>query len=275
MKKPLDCQTVAEFLLTEFARRKLRNESYSLRAFARDLEVSASRMSELLNGKKSLSEKLAHRIAGHLKLKVADREQFIDLVLASSSRDSNVRRLAQERIQQAREQERMTHLPGDKFQLIAEWQHAAIMELTQLEGFRSDSHWIAKQIGIGVSQVDEAIGRLVRCGLLMVESDGKLKAHPEIYNTFSDTPSTAIRRFHRQVLAMAIESTLEDDLQEREQSSTLIAIPKSHLHLFQERMNRFVHDFWKSIENEPKDALYGLTVQLFPIRDRRRRQPES
>jgi uncharacterized protein (TIGR02147 family) len=270
MKKPLDCATVAEFLLTEFACRKLRNGSYSLRAYARDLDLSASRLSELLNGKKNLSERLSHRIAARLKLKAMDRDHFIDLVLASSSRDANVRRLARSRLLQARESEAMVPLSKDQFQLIADWEHAAIVELTQLEGFRSETRWIAKQLGITVVQVDEAITRLMRCGLLAVDSGGMLTARPEIFNTFSETPSTAIRRFHRQVLSMAIESTLQDDLEEREHVSTMLAIPKSQLHVFREKMNRFVLDFWKGIEQEPKDALYGLTIQLFPIRDRRR-----
>ncbi len=273
MKKPLDCETVAEFLITELARRKLRNEAYSLRAYARDLELSASRLSELLNGKKSLSEKLAHRIAVQLKLKAMDRDHFIDLVLASSSRDGNVRRLAKDRLIEARQHNQMTLLTKDQFQLIADWEHAAIMELTQLEGFRSEAKWIARQLGIGVKQVEEAVTRLVRSGLITVEIDGSLKARPDIYNTFSETPSTAIRRFHRQVLSMAIESTLEDELEEREHVSTILAIPKSQLHVFQEKMNRFVLDFWKGIEHEPKDDLYGLTIQLFPIRDRRRGKP--
>jgi uncharacterized protein (TIGR02147 family) len=270
MKKPLDCDSVAEFLLTEFARRKLRNESYSLRAFARDLELSASRMSELLKNKKNLSEKLAHRIAERLRLKANDRDHFKNLVLASSSRDASVRGLAKDRLAQARQLDQMTRLSNDQFQLIADWQHAAILELTQVEGFRSDSRWIAKQLGLGVSQIEEAISRLVRCGLLHIAKDGSLEARPEIFNTFSETPSTAIRRFHRQVLSMAIESTIEDDVAEREHASTILAIPKSQLHVFREKMNRFVLDFWKSIEHEPKNALYGLTIQLFPIRDRRR-----
>jgi len=262
MKKPLDCETVAEFLLTELARRKLRNEAYSLRAYARDLEFSASRLSELLNGKKSLSEKFAHRIAARLKLKAMDRDHFIDLVLASSSRDGNVRRLAKDRLLEARQLNQMTLISNDQFQLIADWEHAAIMELAQLADFRSDAKWMAKKLGIGVKQVEEAVTRLVRSGLVTVESDGSLKARADIFNTFSETPSTAIRRFHRQVLSMAIESTLEDEIEEREHVSTIMAIPKSQLHVFQEKMNRFVLDFWKGIEHEPKDALYGPDFDL-------------
>jgi transcriptional regulator with XRE-family HTH domain len=43
-----------------------RNPAFSLRAFARKLEMSPSAISELLNGKRRVSRKLASRIVGNL-----------------------------------------------------------------------------------------------------------------------------------------------------------------------------------------------------------------
>ena len=63
-----ESHSISEFLGAEFSKRKLRNETYSLRAFARDLGVSASRLSEILSGKLGISEKTAETIASKLRL---------------------------------------------------------------------------------------------------------------------------------------------------------------------------------------------------------------
>ncbi len=45
-----------EFLASELANRKARNDSYSLRAMARDLEVPVSRLSTIINGRSNFTE---------------------------------------------------------------------------------------------------------------------------------------------------------------------------------------------------------------------------
>ena len=47
---------IRQLLANTLAQRKARNPGYSLRAFARSLEISPSFLSEILNGKKTLGE---------------------------------------------------------------------------------------------------------------------------------------------------------------------------------------------------------------------------
>lgn len=274
MKKPLDCQSIQEFLVSELSRRKLKNESYSLRAFARDLDLSPSRLSEVMKGEAGLSEKSADMIADRLNMKARDRQQWKELVLASSARDPAVRSLAQKRINEMRKVDSKTRVPEEQFRVIADWYHAAIMELTLVEGFCSTATWIAKRLGISETEAKLGIERLISLGLLEKSEDGQLHAKPEAFSAFSDkTPSQAIRRFHRQMLSMAIESILSDSIEDREHVSTILAIPKSRMHEFRDEMNKFITQFWNRIEQDPKDELYALSLQLFPVRDRRRSDP--
>ena len=50
-------------LKSELASRTNQNPNYSLRAFARDLDLAPSRLSEVLNGKQGLSTQAAEKIA--------------------------------------------------------------------------------------------------------------------------------------------------------------------------------------------------------------------
>jgi uncharacterized protein (TIGR02147 family) len=143
--------------------------------------------------------------------------------------------------------------------------------LTQVKGFQSDVKWISQRLGIAVSQAEGALNRLVHLGLLKQEADGRWVAHLEASSAFSDVPSSAIRKFHRQILTMHMESMLEDEMSERDAVSMILAIPKARLWEFRQEMKAFVTQFWQKIENEEKDELYSMSIQLCPVRNRRRK----
>lgn len=88
-----------DFMLRELERRQRKNPSYSLRAFARDLEVPSSRLSEILNRKMGLSETRAVALADKLNLSSSEREFFIDLALAEHARSAVIKEMAQRRVQ--------------------------------------------------------------------------------------------------------------------------------------------------------------------------------
>jgi uncharacterized protein (TIGR02147 family) len=269
MHDPLQSVSPAEFLSAELSNRKQRNDAYSARAFARDLGLSPSRLSEVLSGSHGVSESTADRIALNLKLKPTVRKFWKDLILATSSRNQKVRELAQKRVSEFRKVEGVRRLEEEQFRVISDWYHGAILELTQVQGFRSDVNWIAERLGIAIVQVEGALYRLKQLGLLRMESDGCLVACLEAFNAFSDVPSSAIRKFHRQILTMHMESLIEDSMSEREAVSMILAIPKARMPEFQQEMKAFVTQFWQRIENDDKDALYSLSVPLCPVRNRR------
>ncbi|MBO9666790.1 MAG: DUF4423 domain-containing protein [Bdellovibrio sp.] len=87
-----------EFILRELERRQKRNPSYSLRAFARDLEMPSSRLSEILNRKMGLSEARAMALAEKLNLEASEKEFFIDLALSEHARSAVMKDMALRRV---------------------------------------------------------------------------------------------------------------------------------------------------------------------------------
>lgn len=69
---------VNSLIRNEFEAKKSKNKNYSLRALARDLDVSVSTLSESLNGKHKLSYKSLERILAKLDI---DTETAIKLKL--------------------------------------------------------------------------------------------------------------------------------------------------------------------------------------------------
>jgi len=85
-------------LKAELERRRSRNASYSLRAFARDLELSPSRLSRVLNGKEALSRPRAERIGGKLGFQKDQIELFCDLVDVEHASTESEQALARARV---------------------------------------------------------------------------------------------------------------------------------------------------------------------------------
>lgn len=90
----------------QFAARKRKNPHYSLRAFARDLCISAPRLSRLLSGQIGLSPEAADLIARRLMLPDESAQLFRDSAEAIHARGVTQREAAKARL------ERLRHGPG-------------------------------------------------------------------------------------------------------------------------------------------------------------------
>jgi uncharacterized protein (TIGR02147 family) len=79
------------------------NSSYSLRAFARDLQLSPSLVSQVLSNKNNLSCKHAFSVAHHLKLNQEETYYLVDLILMENSSDKESKKQAGIRINKKKE----------------------------------------------------------------------------------------------------------------------------------------------------------------------------
>ncbi|MES3037383.1 MAG: TIGR02147 family protein [Bdellovibrionota bacterium] len=268
MKSIYVCNNVSEILASAFDGRKNRNANYSLRAFARDLDVSPSRLSEVMGGSEGISENTALKIAEKLKLKPQEKIFFMDTILATAARNEEVRKLAKIRIEKARKNRLLLELQEDQFKAIADWYHAAILELTQVCGFQNDVDWISAELGITPLQTKDAIARLKKLGLIQTRADGSWEIHSDAYQTFSKS-SLAVKRFHQQILEKSLNSIKHDPVADRECQAMILAVPRKDLPKFAHKMRDFLRESWEEIGDSPKDELYALSVQLIPIRPER------
>ena len=87
-----------QILGEELERRCKRNPSYSLRSFARDLNLSVGSISKVLSGKQGLSASKAKQISKLLDLGDSETELFCTLVESSHARAKVNRDLALKRL---------------------------------------------------------------------------------------------------------------------------------------------------------------------------------
>lgn len=245
------------------------NPRYSLRAFARDLKLSPSRLSEILNRKQGLSRKAAEKIAAALGYRAEEAMHFCDLVSIRHARSVQEKEEAHLRLikrQAEIKKDERFQLQLDAFKIISDWYHLGILELTKMKNFRSDVKWIARRLGIPVIQVELALDRLARVGLLKRE-DGKFVAVEAEGWVPGGVPSESIRKFHRQVLQKAIDAIPTQPVNERILGTHFLNLNKSDLKEAAKEIERFQFEFCRKFQAESgtKDSVYCISMQLFKI----------
>ena len=83
-----------EIIRTEFLKRREKSPYYSLRAYARDLNLSPQHLSLIFKGKSGLSRQKAGHIAYQLGFKPFEVQGFLFLVNSQSARALTTRNLA-------------------------------------------------------------------------------------------------------------------------------------------------------------------------------------
>ena len=257
-----------QILQKELAARCEQNPRYSLRAFARDLKLSPSRLSEILNRKQGLSRAAAQGIAAILGYDTKEAQYFCDLVSLRHARSVKEKEEARARLLRVNVEydgDSRFQLQLDAFKIISDWYHLGILELMKSKGFRHEPRWIARRLGVPVIQIELALDRLIRVGLLR-------KVGPDYVATQDDgwvpggVPSESIRKFHRQVLEKAIRAMSEQPVQERFFATHFLTINRSDLPEAYAAIEDFQRRFCAKLQaDEPKELLYCISMQLFKI----------
>ncbi len=260
----LDCyQEYRMFLRDTFERRRTNNKSYSLRAYARDLDLSPPQLSCVLRGKKGLSYASAKRVATNLGLSKTDQERFQLLVEKEDARSADKRTTALHQIRKGAESGKFLELKLDTYRLVSDWYHYSILELTAIPGVRITPASVADMLGLTPVVAKDAIARLSRLGLL--KKDGKRWIKTETHLTTTDgVPSEAIRETNRQLLQKAIFA-LEQPLDERDFSTVTFAINPEKLPDAKRIIAAFRRQMIGLLETPPQSELYCLAVQLFRL----------
>ncbi len=257
--------TYRHYIEREFRSRCRRNPSYSLRAYARDLEVPPSKLSEVLRKCCGLSAQSASNMIPKLKLSDQESEFFILSVEAEHSRSLVRKQQARNHLQQFHIMTGFTDLDLEKFKIISDWYHNALLELMNLDHFESNTDWMADQLDLDLETTEAALNRLEKFNLISRDSKKWTVCHD---NTVVDgkTPSREIREYHSQVLEKAAASIEDQSMSERDISSVTLAIDESDFPKVQKKIQEFrrglAHELASSTS---KNRVYNLSVQFFPL----------
>lgn len=233
----------------ELVQTRLRNPSYSLRAFAKRLGISPAALSEILHGKRPVSGKTAARIAERLMW----------------APDVKAEMAAIPRYQRAGAEKESVQLTMDHFHSIADWYHFAILSLAETEDYRDDAAWIGRRLGIPKTTAQAALDRLERLGMLERNAAGHLFSSGTSYSSSDEIVSLALRRSHAQNLELARKSLEQDAVEERDFTAATMAIDPARLPEAKKMIRQFRAELCAFLEGGAKKEVFKFCMQLMPL----------
>jgi uncharacterized protein (TIGR02147 family) len=249
-----EARDMRSFLQQELLRRCRRNPGYSLRAFATQLRVEPSALSKILAGKRGISPRMFDHFVQKLSLAPAEA----DRLRARIKRKHATASASTSDYQQ---------LTLDMFQVVSDWYHYAILELTHVESFESDPKWVAQTLGITVSEVNIAVERLTRLELMRIDETGRwIDEAGATTNIQNDFTAIALRRLQAQILEMGSLALEETPVDERDNTSMTMAINSRLMPEAKQRIKKFRRELCDFLKSEgPYDRVYQLGVALYPV----------
>ena len=254
-------------LKEQFEVRTSKNTSYSLRAFARDLEMIPSRLSDILNYKKGLSEESAKKLATKLGLSSNEIELFTLSAKALHARSDKDKKEASSLLQKKLKSLKVIQkLDSNEFESTNNWYHLTLLELLELKDCDHSLDWFSKKLKLNKAVVKLALQRLQNLGWITYKN-GKYKATYEQSESNFDISSQSIKSFHEEMLKKAEHSLYFDDVEDREFLNMTLAFSKNQLKEAKETIRQFQKDFAEKYYSDvkTKDSVYQLSIQFFRL----------
>ncbi|MFZ3228842.1 MAG: TIGR02147 family protein [Pseudobdellovibrio sp.] len=257
-----------EYIKRELTARVRRRPLYSQRAFARDLGVAPSTLTDFLKGRSGFSSGRISQLSKQLGLSFEQKEHWADLVDGKFNRDLEKRKQSLIRIKARLEAEKSA-ITSEEFKTISEWHHFAFLELIELNSKKySDIKTAAKSLKIPVKILKEAVQRLLDLKLLKI-NDIEIFEVDATTNVGNQIPSEGIRYFHQQILDKALMALDNQDMKRRFNSSTMVGLPKSKIPIILEELKsmsfKILEPHLQTMGNESKEELYCLSIQFFDL----------
>jgi uncharacterized protein (TIGR02147 family) len=236
------------WLQKQFTERCKKNPRYSLRAFAKTLDLDASSLSQILSGKRKLSKKGIQNICDKLSTSPKELQMFGLIEKKNDETDEDYLQLS-----------------IDTFSVISDWYHYAILELTYVSGFKADPKWISKKLSITVEESKSAVERLKRLGLLLEENRSLIKSSKRLTNNGTINTSGAHKELQKQVISKALLAVDEVPQDEKDITSMTMAIDTKNLDKARLLIQKFRRDLCELLEDGDQEQVYNLGIQLYPI----------
>lgn len=231
------------------------NSSYSLRAFAKSLDIHGSTMSQILNGKRGLPFKRAHDVADRLELSPKEKTLFLESFLRSKT---NIDHIKIDPLD-----ERFI-LDESYYQVISEWEHFAVLELFDLAHCDFSIPFISQKLDIDRNRVEVVLNNLINCKLIAVEGTEYRRVHSDVKTT-EDISSSALKKSHKETLEIGLNKLEEIEVDFRDYSSTTVAIDLEKLPEAKTIIREFRQKMASLLRDGKKTDVYQLAVQFYPL----------
>lgn len=246
-------QDFRSLLQEELLKRCRTNPQYSARSFAKALGIGHSALIEMLNNKRTITNKSIEKIGIVLGLSINEIQRFQKKVDSKSNKPSEAN---------------YQQLTIDQFAIISDWYHYAILELIRIKGFPHTSNDFARALGITKTEANIAVERLERIGLLEKDESGNFHETNQGFatNISGNLTSLGSKKLQKQILEQSINALMTIPIEQRNHTSMTMAIDPKLLPEAIEKIKKFRRELTEFLEaNGEASEVYQLSLSLFPV----------
>ncbi|MCT4641876.1 MAG: TIGR02147 family protein [Bacteriovoracaceae bacterium] len=261
------------FLRDSWNKKRVYNKNFSLRAWARQLGMSShGTFYHIVQGKRPLPKKYVKAISNSLDLSPKESMYLETLIDFSKAKTIEHKSYYRERLQDLAPGRKLNFYEIETFHFLKDPLNGAIIELTNLKGFKNDPLWIKDRLTIKASlnDIQNTIKRLLDLDLLKLDNKGNLVQSNSLLHTKQDIKNEALQEYHKNVLNLAAEQISEQEVNKREYNATAMGIKVKDIPRAKERVREFLSDFIREFEANygQADEIFQLGIQYFGLTDK-------
>jgi uncharacterized protein (TIGR02147 family) len=257
------------FLGDMYAFMKARFNQFSFRYFSKRAGFASPNFLKLvIEGQRNVSVDSIPRFSNALKLSRSEAEFFAHLVQFNQSKTPTQRAESAKLMCQCKGFQEIYPLRQAEYAYYANWYYIPVRELTLLSHFQENPEWISRAVfpAITVAEAAQALRDLEQLSLLVRDSAGRLRQAQKTLNTENEVSSTAIVRYHKDMLTMASDSIDRVPRENREISAACVPLSRAAA----AKIKTMIQDFRREIlilanEDQKPETVYQINMQLFPL----------
>ncbi len=261
----LDAVSISEYLNGIYSFRATRNSKYSIRAFARDMNLNISQISKVLKGQQGLSAQKASTVSRLLNHSEDEAEIFWGLIEAQFSKSPGKRIAAHERLAFLKSNSHVRQVDAESLNQNLSWLHIAVLEALKGASVSLSQPKIPVLSGVPRDDLKKCLNDLVEWGQAKVERS-MVKEISAQSHYGSQIKSETLRRLHKEFMAKAMTSVDEQATSERELFTNVMKFDPKSLKEAKKDIDRFQREFsLKYSASTGKSALYTFCFQFFNL----------
>ncbi|MDB5048061.1 MAG: hypothetical protein JWO30_1132 [Fibrobacteres bacterium] len=224
-------------------------------------------LTQILQGKTNLPERMIGRISKALELKKKERDYFALLVGFNQAKRASERAELHRLIQEGFKAD-VKALALEQFEYYQKWYYSAIRSLLGYHPFSGDFADLAKQLEppITTAQAKRAVHLLEELGLILRGEDGQYRLTDRLITSGESFVSHAVIQFQRETMDLAKEA-LETFPKEKRSGSTLtLGLSEAGYKALEEKLKTLRREMVEIARFDKEiDRVIQVNLHAFPL----------
>ena len=261
-----------------FDYRKILKELYQEKKF-KDKQFNYRKLAELagfsspgfftniLSGKRNISDKTAERLAAVFCLTPPEREYFLYLVHADQAKNHSRRKHFFDRAV-ALKQSHFNLKQVESYQFYDHWYYTAVRELIAVKPFKDNYRELARSVypNITISQARDAVRVLEELQMIQRNATGYFEQADPYITSVGKITAAHLSQYHMETSMLAEQAMDKCNKDIRNISTLTLGISEDGYQEIIKRIRAFRKDLLELAQQEKKkDRVYHMNFHLFPM----------